>query len=148
MNTLHQVTGPMGEAALRLTTPNLVVIDGGRIATARESSIGYAGASREMYVLGALMIALQILDGVLTGIGVSYLGVSAEGNLFLRSMMEQIGYIQTLVIVKLVAVAVVAALCILSAQVDWIRKVMKVLIVVYLTVAVIPWTAIIVTRLA
>jgi len=96
--------------------------------------------SKEMIILGAILALLQVSDGILTAIGIDMFGISAEGNFFLRSLMEQWGAIPALVTAKLFAIAVIFVLCMLSQIVSWIPKAMKGVIAVYLFAAVIPWT--------
>jgi len=86
------------------------------------------------------LILMQIMDGVLTSIGISRFGVSMEGNPFLRSLMANFGHIPTLTIVKLIAVAMVVLLACVAEKLSWGRKAMEVLCGIYLFGAVIPWT--------
>ena len=92
------------------------------------------------------MAVLQILDGIMTGIGVARLGVSAEGNFVLRYLMENIGYIPTLLIAKIAAILIIITLCSMSTRVSWIPKALKVLIAVYLGAAVLPWSLILISH--
>ena len=98
--------------------------------------------SRTIIKLGAILILLQVLDGVLTGIGMNIHGTAAEGNIFLRMLMEQWGYIPAIVTVKTFAIGVVCVLCMLSSMVAWIKHAMRVIIGIYLLAAVIPWAMI------
>ena len=102
--------------------------------------------SREIVVLGIILCVLQIADGILTGIGINAFGVAAEGNSFLRFLMEQLGYIPALTLTKGVAVVVTTILCTLSSNVSWIRHALKAVIGVYLLAAVVPWTLILLSE--
>jgi hypothetical protein len=108
-----------------------------------DSTVYKLSKTLNITVLGIVLSLLQILDGVLTAIGISFLGTSAEGNILLRGMMDMIGYIPTLFILKLMAIGVIYFLCSLAEQVKWIPLAMTALIFVYTTFAVIPWTVII-----
>ena len=102
--------------------------------------------SKDILILGSFLIILQILDGLLTGIGMYHFGTRAEGNMFLRVAMESIGYIPALVLAKSLAIGIILFLCHLAKTVKWLPMAMKAVILIYLGAAVIPWTAIIVTR--
>lgn len=98
--------------------------------------------SLEITVLGSFLILLQILDGILTGIGVGHFGVWAEGNYLVRVLMQHVGHVPALLLVKTIAIASVGGLCWLAPQVSWMGKALKSLILVYLVFAVVPWTLI------
>ncbi len=119
-------------------TPQLSVIDGGKNRS-RNSEADLA-PTREMIVLSLVLISLQILDGVLTGMGMNFFGIHAEGNFILRNMMHLLGYIPALVLAKTAAILVVCSLCYLSTRVAWLPLAMRGIIVVYLCAAVIPWS--------
>ena len=136
----------MAEAALRYSPrtepPELVLIHSPEVKTTRTFSL----PSREVMVLSALLMLLQIVDGILTGIGVSHLGLSAEGNILLRHMMEQLGYIEALIISKTLAFAIIVTLGLMAYRVNWVSRAMRFLIGLYMLVAVIPWTVIILVK--
>jgi hypothetical protein len=102
--------------------------------------------SRDIIILGLIVTLLQIMDGVLTGIGIHRYGVEAEGNLFIRTLMEQFGYVQALILVKGFSIFVIGTLCVLSTVVHWVPRAMKIVIAIYLCGAIIPWTAVLITR--
>lgn len=99
--------------------------------------------SKEILVLGIALAILQVLDGVLTAIGVAHLGTEVEGNALIRYFMEHLGYIPALVVIKSIALLVIVGICALSRQVQWLPMAMKSIIVIYLAAAVIPWSFII-----
>ncbi|MDC0357345.1 DUF5658 family protein [Oligoflexia bacterium] len=109
--------------------------------------LGVRTPAKEVIILGIVLAVLQILDGILTGIGIYHFGTSAEGNLVLKSLMDQIGYAPALILIKSLAILIVAALCYLSSIVAWLKSALKAVIFIYLGAAIIPWTAIIVTRI-
>ena len=94
----------------------------------------------EILLLGVILIVLQVLDGVLTGMGMRHFGIYAEGNLLLQQLMHAIGCVPALLLAKGVAIAVICTLCILSNRISWVGHAMKVVIGIYLFAAVIPWT--------
>ena len=63
---------------------------------------------REITVLGLLLLALQVVDGTVTGIAVAKFGVSNESNPLAREVMEAFGVTPAIVIVK-----TLAAICVL-----------------------------------
>lgn len=130
--------------ALKQTTtfrPALTLVKGG-LSCGNGVLTVQPAPSRQMVILAAMMIVLQIADGILTGLGVSHFGTEAEGNPLLRLGMEYFGHIPTLIITKLIAVGVVLALLNLSRRVGWIQRALKVVIAVYLLAAVLPWSGI------
>ncbi|MEZ4754848.1 MAG: DUF5658 family protein [Bdellovibrionota bacterium] len=103
--------------------------------------------SNEILILGSILVLLQILDGVLTGVGISYFGIQAEGNLLIRSLMSYWGVVPALITVKILAAGVICGLCALSGLVSWIATAMRGVIVIYLAAAIIPWTSILLHHL-
>ena len=102
---------------------------------------------QEIFVLGGILIFLQILDGLLTGVGISQFGIQAEGNILIRSLMDHLGYIPALIAVKGIAIGVICGLCALAGLVAWLATAMRAVIVVYLAAAIIPWTSILIHHL-
>jgi hypothetical protein len=102
---------------------------------------------KEVIVLGAILACIQILDGVLTVIGVANWGTHAEGNLILRELMHLIGYVPALITAKTLAITVIGALCYLSLQVSWIKHALKAVIGIYLVAAILPWSYLLINHL-
>lgn len=101
--------------------------------------------SQRVLNLAFLLVLLQILDALLTAIGLDIKGgVSGEGNGFLRYGMSVLGVIPTLVLAKSFAVIFIGALSLLSSKVSWIETAMTGLVALYLFAAILPWTMIIV----
>jgi hypothetical protein len=94
----------------------------------------------ELATLGLILVVLQILDGILTAVGMSQFGPHMEGNALLRMLMHQLGYIPAIVLVKTIAIGVVAGLCIYASRVVWLKHALRGAIVLYVTMAVLPWT--------
>ena len=106
----------------------------------------YPASKTEIYIVGIILITLQILDGLLTGIGVSKFGAYAEANILIRTLILQWGPIAALVIVKSLAIAIVLILCHLASKINWVTSALKGVIALYLCAAIIPWTAILILR--
>jgi hypothetical protein len=93
----------------------------------------------EIALLGFIVAVLQVADGVLTGVGMAHFGLHMEGNIILRTLMHHLGYVPALLLVKTIAVGVVASLCIHGWRVRWLKHALRGIIALYLFVAVIPW---------
>lgn len=127
----------MTQLALKIQGPCLQLVEGGK----------YKQAPREVFLLTIVLIVLQILDGVLTSIGVNHFGHQAEGNYLIRMLMELIGATPALIVVKTLAILVILHLCTLAKQVRWLRNALRGVAFVYIVAAIIPWSAIILTRI-
>jgi len=121
----------------RVELDGITHVIGGRV-----DRIKLKAPSREIITLGVFLCILQVVDGVLTSLGVGAFGVSAEGNAFLRFLMEQMGHIPALILTKSLAVFVTFVLCLLSSSVSWVSHALKCVIGVYLLAAIVPWTLI------
>jgi hypothetical protein len=95
-----------------------------------------------MIILASALVFLQLADGLLTGVGVSHMGIEMEANPLLRMLMEIFGLIPTLVAVKALAISVIALLASLSGIVPWITLAFRGMVALYTLVAVLPWSAI------
>ena len=102
--------------------------------------------SRNAVRAGVFLMLLQATDAVLTSVGVERFGISVEGNPFLRHFMYEFGHVETLALMKSLAIAVVFFLVLLSNKLPWITKAMSAVSAVYLFGAVIPWTYILFIR--
>lgn len=116
--------------------------------SSRAATVGSSAEtiSTEILVLGLILATLQVIDGILTGIGVMHFGTSIEGNAVIRNLMEIIGAGYALVIVKVIALGVVALLCKMSTKISWLGLAMKGVIALYLCAAVLPWSYILLTN--
>ena len=97
-----------------------------------------APAWREATIVFAVFLTAQVLDGLLTYIGVSLLGVEVEANLLLATLMEVIGAPGTLIVAKIVACACGYVLY----RTAWHRP-LAITAGLYVGVAVVPWLGII-----
>ena len=103
--------------------------------------------AKEVIVFGFALALIQLTDGILTACGVTFFGTMSEGNPVVRNLMEVVGHIPALVLIKSLALIVIYYLCILSTQVYWIENALKWIIGLYLFTAIIPWSAIICSHL-
>jgi hypothetical protein len=96
--------------------------------------------SRKALLLGAALIVCQALDAILTYAGLRMLGIEMEGNAFLRDLMHAYGIIPALCIAKSIALVGVVILMLAAHRRKWIRPVIAILSVIYIVLAVVPWT--------
>ena len=138
----------MGEAALKHDNQQALETSNAAHRAVSLSLVqgGLDSIQREVLTLGFLLALLQVLDGVLTGIGVATYGTAMEGNSLLRSLMLAIGYLPALLLVKGASIGVIAFLCTQAPKVRWLILAMRAVIVVYLALAVVPWTYILLTE--
>ena len=90
-------------------------------------------------VVGFLVV--QCLDGVLTYLGVSIWGPAIEANPLISSAMALAGPIPGLAGAKLVAIGFGIIL-----HLRRVHNIVALLTLVYLTVAILPWAALFLTR--
>lgn len=83
----------------------------------------------------AAFILTQILDGILTYIGVSVFGLAAEGNPVLAWMMASYGEV-----IALAGAKIVAALCGVALYMLAVDRLLAALTLVYVGAAIVPWT--------
>ena len=108
--------------------------------------VGRHSISHKAFMLGALLAIFQLLDGLLTYIGVKIFGVAIEGNSFLQILMRAYGAFPALFVSKIIALGLVFMLTGYAHRRKWIRPVIAVLCLIYLAFAVIPWVYIISSR--
>jgi len=118
----------------------------GRLASGISKKLNTPPRVRDVVFIGILLVAIQILDGLLTGIGVAHFGTRMEANPLIRTLMEHWGHVAALIFVKTCAIVIVAILCRLALKVTWLSYALQCVVVLYLTVAIIPWTAILLFR--
>lgn len=83
----------------------------------------------------AAFLLTQILDGILTYVGVSIFGLASEGNPILAWLMAAYGEV-----LALTAAKVVAALCGVALYMLAVDRLLVLLTLVYVGAAVVPWT--------
>ena len=96
--------------------------------------------AREVFALGMFLSLLQIIDGMLTNMGVTQFGVQIEGNPFLRSMMLEFGHVPTLTAVKVMSIMLVITLTVYSGRIPWVKHALKAITGIYIAAAIVPWT--------
>jgi uncharacterized membrane protein len=137
----------MGQFAVQVNevesqkAPSLRLIAGGKAAALT------ASIPTEIVVLGLVLAILQVLDGVLTAIGIHQYGTDMEGNLLLRSLMSLVGYIPALMVVKSASIALIVLLCRQATKMTWLKPAFYGVIALYTFGAVLPWTYILVSDL-
>ena len=133
----------MGEAALQYefseepSHPTLTLIQGGPLVQQ---------TSKSVIILTVTLILLQLMDGILTGIGMYHFGHGAEGNPFLRLLMNEFGYVPALIMSKGLAIGIVCFLAYFASHIKWIKGAMMGVVALYVTAAIIPWSIILATR--
>ena len=93
-------------------------------------------------ILCGILAVIQILDGVLTAMGIARFGLSIEGNPLVRAVMLQFGYVPALILTKSVALLIIAGIAKFGLQYSWVTKALATLITVYMVAAIIPWVTI------
>lgn len=106
-------------------------------------ALGSRVISKQALELGIVLIICQVLDGLLTYAGLSLLGVQMEGNNLLRELMHVYGLAPTIFVAKSLAIILAIVLMLHSHARRWIRPVIALLVIIYLALAVVPWTYII-----
>ncbi len=119
-------------------TVSLSTIEGGKSTNKAVLEISFPDT--KMALLCVILAMLQIMDGILTAIGVSTFGSIAEGNALLRGFMEQFGALYTLVFAKGLAIGIIAFLALCGKNVKWLPSAIAVLILFYALAAIAPWT--------
>ncbi len=102
--------------------------------------VGSLSFSKKAFLLGLALAGCQLLDGLLTFVGLNIMGVHMEGNAFLRELMHAYGTLPTLFTVKCLAIVAVFLLAFHAHRRRWIRPLMLMLIAVYFMLAVLPWS--------
>ena len=105
--------------------------------------IGKQSLSKKAFIIGVALAVCQLLDGLLTYIGLSLMGVHMEGNGLLRSLMLSYGMAPALFFVKIIALALAVGLALHSHRRRWMRPVLLGVVAFYLVLAVVPWTILI-----
>lgn len=101
-----------------------------------------AGSNKHLVVIAAVLITLQVLDGILTLSGTLTFGLTAEGNPILRELMHLIGLIPALLVTKLGCISLVVALCFQATRIPWLPSALTAVAGVYTVAAILPWSII------
>jgi len=100
----------------------------------RKSSTAIPSPLGDLFILAFL--CTQACDGVLTYVGIATLGIGIEGNPLLASLMGAIGGGGALLAAKSAA-----ALFGIVLHLNGVHRTLAALTALYVTAAVVPWTA-------
>ncbi len=137
----------MGEPAVLFPTaehPRFEVVAGGKCESRAKTNRPLRSSSHALLFWAWSLVILQLLDGIMTAVGVGHYGHQAEANVFLKAGMELMGAVPTLILAKSLAILVVYVLVQCARHVLWVPRALKAVTALYLFAAVIPWTYILV----
>jgi hypothetical protein len=100
----------------------------------------YFGKQNSGFFAFYLLLLFQVLDAVLTYVGVMSFGTGMEGNPMIRVLMDAVGPFAGILIVKSLAVVFIICLWNLRDKVRWISKATVLLSIYYLFFAILPWS--------
>lgn len=107
----------------------------------RKELSSFSGLRAEpAFALGMFLCILQAADGLLTSVGMARFGTAMEGNPLLRHLMEQLGHVQALTLVKMLAILMVVGMTLQARRLPWIQQAMGALSCIYVFAAIMPWT--------
>lgn len=109
-------------------------------------SLNKQASRAHLVFIGITLVFLQILDGLLTGIGVANFGPTIEANLLIRGLIISLGIVPALLLIKGIAIIIVGTLCTMAHRVHWLASALKFIIVLYLFAAIVPWTLVLTFR--
>jgi hypothetical protein len=104
---------------------------------------GSSKISKRAFQLGLLAVIFQLLDGILTYVGLNFAGLDLEGNRIISTSMEIYGVLPALLLFKTFAVLLIVGLTLYAHQRLWVRPLLAMLCAFYLTLAIVPWSYII-----
>jgi uncharacterized membrane protein len=110
--------------------------------------VGRVSLSKKAAILGAVLVLCQVLDGLLTYLGLTLYGTEMEGNTFLRELMHAYGTAPALFLVKISAISLAVLLTLHAHRRRWVRPIIFALAAIYLFIAVVPWVFIISAHLS
>jgi hypothetical protein len=102
--------------------------------------------SRRIQTLAAVLVTLQVLDGILTYTGMYTFGVYAEGNPILRNLMDAVGIAPAIALTKLFCIAIVLTLCAQAHKISWLPTALTGIAGMYAIAAVLPWSWLLVSE--
>ena len=91
-------------------------------------------------VIAAVLVTLQVLDGLLTYTGMQTFGLAAEGNPLLRSLMNTLGILPGIALVKLCCIGTVLALSAQAHRISWLPAALTCVAGIYAVAAIVPWS--------
>ena len=111
--------------------------------SAVDTTTHYAKAASIFTPIIVLLLILQIFDGFLTAYGVSQLGLHAEGNPLIKSLMHLIGLTPAIMLAKSFCCIVIVVLAFQALKISWLRPILRVVAALYVVFAILPWTLLI-----
>lgn len=136
----------MGHPALKIQATDTTVQRSFTVLAGGLENVEQLKLPTDVLILGLLLATIQILDGVLTAIGMHHFGTDMEANLLLRGLMSVIGYIPALIIVKSCCIGLTGMLCYQIPKITWLKPAFVAIIALYTVFAVVPWTFILVSE--
>jgi hypothetical protein len=110
------------------------------------SDVTTADSNTKVLLIALVLIALQILDGILTLSGAVTFGLAAEGNPILRQLMHSIGLIPALLVTKIGCIGLVIILCLQAPRICWLPRALTVVAGIYTIGAIVPWSIILISE--
>lgn len=101
--------------------------------------VGELSISKRALEVGLFLAICQLLDGMLTYLGLSLFGIEMEGNRILAFMMKTWGSFPVLFVSKIMALILVGFLTVYSHKRRWFRPIIVALALLYIVLAVLPW---------
>ena len=92
--------------------------------------------------LAWLLIIFQIMDGLLTLLGISFFGIEAEGNPLVRQIIHAMGPGFGIGLVKLTTIVIICCICIFGSKVSWLSRAMTGVASIYFFCALVPWSVV------
>lgn len=124
--------------------PALSLVIGGKVDGAKRP---LRFPPSDIVALGIILSLLQVADGFLTGLGMANYGTAMEGNALLRALMGLVGWLPALILVKGASISLIALLCHQASTIRWLRPAFYGVIAIYMTMAVLPWSYILLSDL-
>lgn len=110
--------------------------------------IGKRSLSKNAFQLGAFLALLQLLDAILTFVGISLFGPQMEGNPVIRALIFSVGCFPALFLIKFLALTCIAWFTLQAHSRYWIRPLIGLVSLIYLLLAIFPWTFLISSSLS
>ena len=101
--------------------------------------VGKRQVSRQAFLLGMILVILQVVDAVFTYVGLSHQGVQVSGNGIVSKLMEAYGFFPALLISKICALLMIVLITYFAHRRRWIRPLVLMLCAAYLTLVILPW---------
>ncbi len=101
--------------------------------------VNRSSVSRNVLVMGGLLLACHVADGFLTFAGITTFGLTSEANPYVGRLMATHGVIPGIFIVKTVGVALTLLVMWLAHTRRWLRPFITMSVGAYLVLAVVPW---------